>query len=765
MGVLGELNNTPASKGKSKSKTPLKSPAPAPVGLLTPNNDKREKERNKLARQASEVSRRCVRDPDGIPRHRVRCDALAVAMQPRYRRSTSTVSRANHAFDPFNPKRRTFTDALDDADDSTKGSTKEPLSRMTSINSTQTKKPALSAEGVLNLYSNCIKLASENKINAKNTWSLALIDHISEIVRDSKDEDGQTNFQKSSCTLDAGVKIYASRVDSFHNETFKMLGGMNKVTQNEEDEDAESAGAKGDGQGLDGEEGAPKKRAHRPVQTLEAPEAHTLKALDDAVAVDPLFQKTSALFDEGGASGLLLNNLSVHRGCNICFDSEEVPEYGDAAVDDDEPPIDGVVVDLSSIAATIEQARRSAASAVRITPAVGVIEDLLHGLTGGDVASTAKSAKAAAEGTSGVSLFDFASGDGVQFAEYDDADDDDDRYDDRYNDDDAGGGFGAGFDDDGVNFADEFNPHAGYGKADRAGVNGEELDMEGDAGLEWVVNSGMGGKMAWAGPSHWRFKAPPKGVNGSGGGEGEGEDGEQKPKKREKGELTYDFENPGEIDEARFTLAATIEELQLVSAPVAVDTLLPPDLGYDASQLVKLSLRPNAGVSGVGTNFGGGDDVGDGPGYDDDAGFGGGFDGDDGYGFDADGEGGFDDPAEAPTAVEGLVAAPRRCEKIQVNYARQTKEVNVKELKSTLWENINDDGICPADEATGAHSFNQLLRRFPEDNLAGATEDISVHMAFICMLHLANENGLKITDRPGLDDLDISNLPGAIAAH
>ena len=275
----------------------------------------------------------------------------------------------------------------------------------------------------------------------------------------------------------------------------------------------------------------------------------------------------------------------------------------------------------------------------------------------------------------------------------------------------------------------------------------------------------MGGKMAWAGPSHWRFKAPPKGVNGSSGGEGEGEDGEQKPKKREKGELTYDFENPGEIDEARFTLAATIEELQLVSAPVAVDTLLPPDLGYDASQLVKLSLRPNAGVSGVGTNFGGGDDVGDGPGYDDDAGFGGGFDGDDGYGFDADGEGGFDDPAEAPTAVEGLVAAPRRCEKIQVNYARQTKEVNVKELKSTLWENINDDGICPADEATGAHSFNQLLRRFPEDNLAGATEDISVHMAFICMLHLANENGLKITDRPGLDDLDISNLPGAIAAH
>ena len=163
-----------------------------------------------------------------------------------------------------------------------------------------------------------------------------------------------------------------------------------------------------------------------------------------------------------------------------------------------------------------------------------------------------------------------------------------------------------------------------HGKADR-GVSGEELDMEGGAGLEWVVNSGMGGKMAWAGPSHWRFKAPPRESTGAATRRGRGEDG--KPKKREKGELTYDFENPGEIDEARFTLAATIEELQLVSAPVAVDTLLPPDLGYDASQLVKLSLRPNVGVAGGWRWLGGPAAAAKGarPGYDDDAGFGGGF--------------------------------------------------------------------------------------------------------------------------------------------
>lgn len=45
-----------------------------------------------------------------------------------------------------------------------------------------------------------------------------------------------------------------------------------------------------------------------------------------AFTVDPLFQQTSAQFDEGGAKGLLLNSLSVYHGCEIVFDSWEVPE-------------------------------------------------------------------------------------------------------------------------------------------------------------------------------------------------------------------------------------------------------------------------------------------------------------------------------------------------------------------------------------------------------------------------------------------------------
>ena len=41
--------------------------------------------------------------------------------------------------------------------------------------------------------------------------------------------------------------------------------------------------------------------------------------------MDPLYHQTSAQFDEGGAKGLLLNNLGVYAGCRVLFDSFEVP--------------------------------------------------------------------------------------------------------------------------------------------------------------------------------------------------------------------------------------------------------------------------------------------------------------------------------------------------------------------------------------------------------------------------------------------------------
>ena len=78
--------------------------------------------------------------------------------------------------------------------------------------------------------------------------------------------------------------------------------------------DEEDGGAEGAEEGAEGA-GKKKRRARSGGSTLETnPDNLNLKDLDYQITTDPLFQKTSASFDEGGAKGMLLNNLSVQNG-------------------------------------------------------------------------------------------------------------------------------------------------------------------------------------------------------------------------------------------------------------------------------------------------------------------------------------------------------------------------------------------------------------------------------------------------------------------
>jgi len=52
-------------------------------------------------------------------------------------------------------------------------------------------------------------------------------------------------------------------------------------------------------------------------------EALEVKQFDVEFSVDPLFKKTSAEFDEGGASGLLLSHLQIDQNGRIIFDSSD----------------------------------------------------------------------------------------------------------------------------------------------------------------------------------------------------------------------------------------------------------------------------------------------------------------------------------------------------------------------------------------------------------------------------------------------------------
>lgn len=108
---------------------------------------------------------------------------------------------------------------------------------------------------ILANFEEWMKMATDNKINANNSWNFALIDYFHDMSL-LKEGDG-VNFQKASCTLDGCVKIYTSRVDSVATETGKLLSGLA--------DSRDKRGREADGEGEDGEDdeegedGAPRK--------------------------------------------------------------------------------------------------------------------------------------------------------------------------------------------------------------------------------------------------------------------------------------------------------------------------------------------------------------------------------------------------------------------------------------------------------------------------------------------------------------------------
>lgn len=151
-------------------------------------------------------------------------------------------------------------------------------------------------------------------------------------------DDNSINFQRASCTLDGCVKIWTSRVDSVGTETGKLLSNLASGGHDDEEEN--------DSDNPDGESQPKKKKASRPTNNLVKDYASlTNKKLELEFSVDPLFKKTCADFDEGGAGGLLLNHLSLGLGSDggmrVIFDaSDSVFKEETDVVDEPEDLVD-----------------------------------------------------------------------------------------------------------------------------------------------------------------------------------------------------------------------------------------------------------------------------------------------------------------------------------------------------------------------------------------------------------------------------------------
>ncbi|XP_047940174.1 condensin complex subunit 2-like [Salvia hispanica] len=604
-----------------------------------------------------------------------------------------------------------------------------------STSSSPDTESCLGKEQILDLFHNCIKLASENKINQKNTWELKLIDHLCEIITvEDDDGDTETNFQKASCTLEAGVKIYSMRVDSVHSEAYKVLGGINRVGLEDEKD-----GAVEDGNvtAEKGEDDVKKEQGRKlsPLSTLEPSFASiNVKKFDVAFAVDPLYHQTSAQFDEGGAKGLLLNNLGVYGNCQVLFDSLEVPGKCSSPVARD---AGAEIIDLSFASECIEQMVSDMLKSSEISPSLGAIVNQLE-------TDDPRNSQSFSPGHVNESpdRDDDVSTD--TFGDYGAWDDD---HDDQ----------SSVIDEEAIHNHDTTFPsqhEVPYARDEQSyAYDPDEDDRTDEVDGYLFLSLGFSTKQnAWAGPNHWKFrksKEPEVPAEESG-------SPKAKKTKTKKADLDIDFSNSIDTDISQLIAPPKNPKSLLLPANRApCNTRLPEDCHYQPEDLVKLFLLPHVlclgknrkkktdnenqqrdGFEGM-------------PTWDDGDDFGGGMD--DGHGY---------SDAEEPTST--LVSQPRQVSKVEVQYDKTSKQVDVHALKETLWGHIQLNQSPAEEEARSEEpiSFKQVLANFPDSCRAAASvNDISTHLCFICLLHLANEHELQILGSPTLDDLSIHLKP------
>lgn len=625
-----------------------------------------------------------------------------------------------------------------------------------SISSQLRDEDLLDKDQILDLLQNCIKLASENKINQRNTWELSLIDHLSDIIK-VDDDDTETNFQKASCTLEAGVKIYSLRVDSVHTEAYKVLGGINRTGTGDQNDNGN--GEEGENGVTDEDQSDGKKNFQKisdPSSTLEPSfESLNVKKFDVAFTVDPLYHQTSAQFDEGGAKGLLLNTLGVYNDCRIVFDSWDIPGKSiKSGFTQNKESFE--TINISFIKDCIEQMVMDLQTKREISPTLKEILRLFDD-------PYRNSAEAILTMQNEDETLDSSLDNQESLDEEVGMDE---AFDVSPRDFECNGNGGV-LKDDGLNSLDSVSGGAVTSEwPDNEEMGYGELELEYNKELlsEKTIDYlflGMGVSSrsnAWAGPDHWKYRRV-KDVQQSSDVGNEASSNDNKLKRRKREPFSIDFLNrPDTETGSAFAPPKNQRSLLLPQSSSSGKTTLPEDCHYQPEGLVKLFLLPSVMCIGRHGRKVSDDSIENSNSFEPSGTWG----NEDGF------EPNWDDAQgdiEEEFSNVKMVAQPRKVQKIQVDYNKTSKQVDVHVLKKTLWGSMQDfwraSEMEHDEKPETIMSFKGLLSSLPPDCPAAAPEDISVHLCFICLLHLANEHCLSIRDCPSLDELCIQ-IPASL---
>ncbi|XP_043837243.1 condensin complex subunit 2 isoform X2 [Dromiciops gliroides] len=586
-------------------------------------------------------------------------------------------------------------------------------------------------------YSTCIKLSTENKITTKNAFGLHLIDFMTEILQEKDSE--LTNFKVAAGTLDASTKIYAVRVDAVHADVYRVLGGLGK--------NAPTEGA--DSQEADGVTAAPgtikkvqkPKKRHQGKTIEQNPNNLNVSEADRKYEIDPMFQKTAASFDECSTAGVFLSSLhcSDYRS-ELLFHSDvrplptaeplKFPDLGSVEVADLKTAL-LQCVEERQICPSLADFQFSKWDSDALTESLSVLVDKFK-----------KSDQ----------VFDVNS-------EIEDSDGEEC----------AGVPVEDDFD------ADMLDQTAGGDHEFRSCQKSSEFQNtrqevislgDGDIGTMCLHLSMKPGEYSyfsprtmsmWAGPDHWCFKPHRKQDPTS-----------QQEKKKKTTKKVFEINFEEEIDfnaHFRKTRAATTLAKSTLDNQSKKATTLPADFHYEIENIVQLNLKPGNKLRKVTSQSAASE-------QDDEI---------EEYDYNNPNDTSEFCPAvpenenENDADVNGLdnpiygelklVAEPQKVNKIEIHYAKTAKKMDMKRLKQSMWNLLTEgqeEKVVAENETEPKGNldmvpdekiFSDLTKDLVKNLPPLMAQNLSVPLAFACLLHLANEKNLTLKVVEDLSDV------------
>lgn len=99
-----------------------------------------------------------------------------------------------------------------------------------------------------------------------------------------------------------------------------------------------------------------------------------------------------------------------------------------------------------------------------------------------------------------------------------------------------------------------------------------------------------------------------------------------------------------------------------------------------------------------------------------------------------------------------------RLEENPLHFAARPTRVDMKKLKSFIWEDLNQNQVT---NEKGEHlikptHFSHIYHQLPKQMSPLMAKDLTAPLAFVSLLHLANEHNLSLQSNEEKDDITIS---------